>query len=99
MSDVEAAKVLGVSKTVIGDYRRGKSLPGTEVLAKICIHWNLVFNYKGFEISAKNFVPQNGRPKAVSLQLELPFGEPFDFRGLSERVQDVQLTISLRRVS
>jgi predicted transcriptional regulator len=60
MSDVEAAKVLGVSKTVIGDYRRAKSLPGTEVLAKACIHWSLKFDYKGFEISAKTFAPQNG---------------------------------------
>jgi hypothetical protein len=99
MSDVEAASVLGVTKQVIGDYRRAKSLPGTEVIARVCIYWSLTFDYHGFEISAKTFASQNGKPKAVPLQLELPFGEPLEFRGVSERVQDVQLTITLRRVS
>jgi|SRR5580658_1855433 hypothetical protein len=96
---VQAAFVLGVSKTAIGDYRRTLSLPGTEVIAKACIHWHLTFEYKGFAISAKSFAPQNGRRSAVSLQLGLPFGEPIDFRGVSERVKNVEMTITLRRVS
>jgi hypothetical protein len=77
---VQAAFVLGVSKTAIGDYRRTLSLPGTEVIAKACIHWHLTFEYKRFAISAKSFAPQNGR-------------------GVSERVKNVEMTITLRRVS
>ena len=98
LTDVDAARDLGVSKAVIGDYRRAKSLPGTEVLAKACIHWNLSFDYKGFEISARMFPPQNGKLTAVPVQLELPFDEPIRFRGVSEVVENVELIINLKRV-
>jgi hypothetical protein len=99
ITDVEAASVLGVRKQMIGPYRRGESLPGTEAIARACINWNLSFNYKGIEISARTFVAANGKPRPVAQQLELPFDEALDFRGLSHRVQNVQLTITLKRVS
>lgn len=99
ITDADAARALGVSKTVIGDYRRAKSLPGTEVLAKACIYWSLSFDYKGFQISARTFAPHNGKPTAVPIQLELPFDEPVSFKGVSEIVENVQLTITLKRVS
>src|SRR5579862_1575053 len=99
ITDVEAARVLGVRKQMVAPYRRGESLPGTEAIARACVDWNLSFNYKGIEISARTFAVQNGKPKAVPQQLELPLDEPLDFRGVSRRVQDVQMTITLRRVS
>jgi hypothetical protein len=99
ITDVAAANVLGVRKQMIGPYRRGESLPGTEAMARACIHWSLRFSYLGREISANDFPAQNGRPKLVEHQLELPFDEPVAFKGLSQRVQGVQLTITLKRVS
>ena len=99
ISDVEAAKVLGVRKQMITPYRRAESLPGTEAIARACVHWNLSFRYQGIEISAKTFAASNGKPRALPHQLELPLGEPLDFRGISRRVEDVQLTITLKQVS
>ena len=99
ITDVDAARILGVRKQMIGPYRRAETLPGTEAIARACVNWNLSFSYQGFEISAATFAPRNGRPAKVPYQLELPFGEPLEFRGVSERVHDVQLTISLKRVS
>src|ERR1700682_6269020 len=94
MTDVEAAEVLVVRKQMIPSYRQGKTLPGTEAIARACIHWNLSFSYRGIEISAKTFAPHNGKPKAVAHQLQLAFNEPLEFRGISQRVRDVQLTIT-----
>jgi transcriptional regulator with XRE-family HTH domain len=99
ITDVEAANVLGVRKQMIAPYRRGESLPGTEVIARACVTWNLSFNYKGIEISAKTFVTPNGKPKAVPHQLELPFERPLNFRGISKGVQDIRLTVTFSRVS
>jgi hypothetical protein len=99
ISDVEAARVLGVRKQMITPYRRAESLPGTEALARACVHWNLSFRYQGIEISAKTFAAQNGKPRALPRQLELPLDEPLDFQGVSSRVQSVQLTITLKQVS
>ena len=99
ITDVRAATDLGVTKTQIGDYRRAKVLPGTEVLAMACIHWGLSFDYKGFTISANAFVPQNGRPKSVPRQLVLPFDEVVEFLGVSPRVEAVRLSVKLSAVS
>lgn len=99
ITDVEAANVLGVRKQMIAPYRRGKSLPGTEVIARACVTWNLSFRYQGIEISAKTFVTANGKPKAVPHQLELPFEQPLDFRGTSQGVKDIRLTVTFSRVS
>src|SRR5689334_14028940 len=97
LTDVEAARILGVREQMIGPYRQGKTLPGTEAIARACIHWNLSFSYRGIEISAKTFTPQNGKPKVLPRQLELPFHEPIEFRGMSQRVQGIQLTITLKQ--
>jgi hypothetical protein len=99
LTDVEAARVLGVRKQMIKPYRQGLSMPGTQVVARACVYWNLRFNYQGFEISASNFVPSNGQPKSAPSQLKLPFGGSLEFRGVSSSVHDVQLTVSFRRVS
>jgi hypothetical protein len=99
ITDVKAAEVLGVRKQMIGPYRRGEALPGTEAIARACISWNISFSYGGFEISAKTLAGSNGRPKLVARQLELPFEEPIDFLGVSERVRNVRLTVVLREVS
>jgi transcriptional regulator with XRE-family HTH domain len=99
LTDVEAARILGVRKQMIKPYRQGRAMPGTQVIARACIHWNLRFSYQGFEISASSFVPSNGRPQAIPNQLHLPFGESMEFRGISPRVRDVQMTVSLRLVS
>ena len=99
LSDVEAARVLGVRKQMIKPYRKGLALPGTEVVARACVHWSLCFVYQGFTISANNFIPSNGQAQVVPGQLLLPFDEPLDFRGVSSRVRDVQFTVSFRRVS
>ena len=99
ISDVEAARILGVRKQMIAPYRKAETLPGTEAIARACVNWNLSFSYQGIQISAMTFTPRNGRPSKVPHQLELPFGEALDFRGVSQRVHDVQLTISLKRVS
>jgi hypothetical protein len=99
LTDVEAARVLGVRKQMIKPYRQGLSMPGTLVIARACVYWNLRFSYQGFEISASNFVPSNGRPQGVPDQLKLPFGESVEFRGVSSSVHDVQLTVSFKRVS
>jgi hypothetical protein len=99
ITDVEAARVLGVRKQMIAPYRRGQYLPGTEAIARACVHWHLTFSYGGIEISARTFAAQNGQPRPLPQQLELPFDEPLHFRGVSRRVQGVQLTITLRQVS
>jgi len=85
LSDVEAARVLGVRKQMIGPYRKGKALPGTEAIARACIEWKLSFSYQGIEISARTFTPQNGKPTVVAYQLELPLRSPSNF-GVYHRV-------------
>jgi hypothetical protein len=99
LTDVEAARVLGVRKQMIKPYRLGVSLPGTEAIARACIHWNLRFTYRGVELSANQFAATNGRPAAIPLQLQLPFNIPVEFEGVSETVQNVQMVVTLRRVS
>ncbi|MGA2713373.1 MAG: hypothetical protein ABSG41_09715 [Bryobacteraceae bacterium] len=99
LTDVEAARILGVRKQMIKPYRQGLTMPGTQVIARACVYWNLRFSYQGFEISANNFVPSNGLPQAVPDQLKLPFDEPLEFRGVSSSIRDIELTISFRRVS
>jgi len=99
LTDVDAARVLGVRKQMIRPYRRCKTLPGTEAIARACIHWNLSFSYQGIEISAKFFAPQNGHLRAVPQQLELPLDEPLEFQGTSKSVRDVQLVVRLKQVS
>lgn len=100
LSDAEAARVLGVRKQMIKPYRRGLSLPGTQAIARACVHWNLRFSYHGVSISASTFVPEPGRrPIAAPRQLDLPLGEPLEFQGVSESVRDLKLALTLRRVS
>ena len=100
ISDAQAARVLGVRKQMIGPYRRGDSVPGSQVLARACVEWGIAFQYRGFELSAQSLTAgPPPHPVPVETQLNLPFEEPASFRGLSERVRDVELIIRLRRVS
>ena len=99
LTDVEAAQVLGVRKQMIGPYRRGEALPGTQVLARACTQWGLTFHYRGFELGAKSLTAESGKPQSVPNQLPLPFDEPLSFRGVTEGMREVQVTLTLRRVS
>jgi hypothetical protein len=99
ITDVEAARVLGVRKQMIRPYRLGKALPGTQAIARACVHWNLTFNYQGFEISANTFASPNGKPSVVPTQLRLPFGEPLEFRGVSHGIEEIEMVVTLNRVS
>ena len=98
ISDAEAARVLGVRKQMIKPYRRGLSLPGTQALARACVHWNLRFSYQGAEISATTIQPNIG-PTIVPQQLNLPFGIPLEFRGKSAGVPEILLTMTFERAS
>ncbi len=100
ITDVEAAKVLGVRKQMIRPYREQKSLPGTEAIVRACIYWDLHFRYKGVEISAQSFAAPNGQPSSVPRQLQLPLNEPIHFQSLPKNnMEDVQLTVSFKKVS
>lgn len=99
LTDVEAARVLGVRKQMIGPYRRGKALPGTHVLARACTEWGLTFHYRGFELGTTSRAAGISRLDSVPNQLILPFDEPLSFRGDREGMREVQMIITLRKVS
>ncbi len=100
ISDADAARALGVRKQMIGPYRKGDSVPGSQILARACVEWGIAFQYRGFELSARSLTASKApHPVVVETQLPLPFEKLVSFRGVSERFRDVELAIRLRKVS
>jgi hypothetical protein len=98
LTDVAAAKVLGVRKQMIGFYRKGKAMPGSQVLARACVEWGLRFTYRGQLIGADSLEKATGKPQVVPDQMSLPFDVPVAFRSTSEGGGKVELTVLLKRV-
>lgn len=99
ITDAQAARDLGVRKQMIQPYRLGKTLPGTQALARACVIWGLKFEYQGMTISAASF--SGGEPKIVSRpqQLELPLDRTLEFSGVSPAVGELEMVVLFKKVS
>jgi len=84
----KAAATLGVCKQAMSLYLNEKATPGSEVLRRACLLWNLSFEVEGTVVNSSSFrqlAPQPPRP----VQLSLP-------KAISE-MKNQQLTVKVLR--
>ena len=76
LSKTRAAKELRVSRQMLYQYLKGKSLPKREVLQRACAAWGLKINYRDLIVSTESFPsPTVGAETPPAKQLDLDLRE------------------------
>ena len=81
MSKTRAAKDLRVSRQMLHQYLKGKSLPKREVLQRACDLWGLKINYRDLIVSAGSFPPVREETGVPPKQLDLDLREAIEHLG------------------
>lgn len=82
MSKTKAAKELRVSRQMLYEYLKAKSLPKREVLQRACDAWGLRLNYKELIVSKESYAVPNVKSNApVARQLKLDLREAIEQLG------------------
>ena len=82
MSKTKAAKELHVSRQMLYEYLKAKSLPKSEVLQRACDAWGLRLNYRDLIVSKESYsVPSAKSDAPVARQLELDLREAIEQLG------------------
>jgi len=82
MSKARAARELRVSRQMLHQYLKGKSLPGRDVLQRACDAWGLKINYRDLIVSTDSFPPPGPEGQApVPKQLDLDLQEAIEQLG------------------
>lgn len=101
-----AAKKLDISKQALSLYLAEKATPGSEILRRICLQWNVAFDVEGAVTDSSSFRsprPTVPPPEQMSLPDALSY---MDNQQLSVKVLkkgpksiDLQVSIDFQRVS
>lgn len=77
LNDYEVADRLGVSSPTLSKYLQRRIQIGGQVLARAFTELGIVVNYRGKEISARDFPEPGERPGLAPQQISFVFDEPY----------------------
>jgi transcriptional regulator with XRE-family HTH domain len=105
LNQTQAAQQLNIKKQTISQYLRKKSTPSAEILARMCVAWDITLEYKGSAFGEGAFRATKPSETSGILQMDL-FREPQVFendRMVVTLVQSpeaaLQVTIKLKQQS
>ncbi len=78
LSKVAAAKQIGVSRQMLYEYLKGRSLPGDDILGVACKEWGLKIDYKGFILDSKSLATKAAPTGTITKQLHLDLQKALD---------------------